>query len=193
MLRRPALYVFTACSLVACSSSPSPSETVDLLIEAVQARDSLAIARYIDIGRVAESSVDPLFQAATLMEQNDPDGFRQKTGGMGMDALRQFRPMVAPLMETLFWQMMLHPEELQSGMLAPILGDQSFPFEEIGDGYQGVAGERMDGDDAIVTVEIGSDVRMSTIEMRLEEGEDGWRVVSFENLAETITNVMSGN
>lgn len=187
------LCAILVCTFTACGSTPSPSETVDLLIESIQARDSVAIARYIDVGRVSESSVDPLFQAATLMERNDPERFRQQTGGMGIEALQQFRPMVAPLMETLFWQMMLHPEELESGMLAPIMGDQAFPFEDVGERYRGVAAETMEGNDAIVSLEMGDDMRSTTIDVRLEQGEDGWKVVAFENLAETIANVLGAN
>lgn len=194
-MKRLAAVALLGCLATACSSEPSPSETIDLLVEAVQARDSVEVAKYIDISRVAESSVDPLFQAATLMEQNDPERFRAQTGGMGVEMLEQFRPMLAPLMESLFWQMMLNPQALQEGPMAPLLGDQPLPFERLGDNYRGVTDERMDGDDAIVSVQLEDEAanHSVSIDMRLAKGDDGWKVVAFENLAETIATVMGGN
>jgi hypothetical protein len=193
-MRRQVFFLLIATGALGCRSEPSPSDTIDRLVEAVQARDSVEVARYIDVGRVAESSVDPLFQAATILEQNDPDGFRAQTGGMGVEMLEQFRPMLAPLMETVFWQMMLHPEELQEGPLSTLIGDKPLPFEQLGENYQGVSNERSDGDDVIVSVGVANEAanHSVTIDMRLERGEDGWKVVSFENLADTIASVMGG-
>ncbi len=79
MLKRPASVLLSAL-LVACNSAPSPSETVDLLIEAVREGDSVQVARFIDLARVSESAVDPLFQAAAMMDAADPDRFRAQTG-----------------------------------------------------------------------------------------------------------------
>lgn len=194
-MTRLAAVALIGCFVAACSSEPSPSETIDLLVEAIQARDSVEVLKYIDVGRVAESSVDPLFQAATLMEQNDPEKFRAQTGGMGVEMLEQFRPMLAPLMESLFWQMMLNPQALQEGPMAPLIGDQPLPFDQLGDNYGGVTDERMDGDDAIVSVHLADEAadHSVTIDMRLARGDDGWKVVAIENLAETIARVMGNN
>jgi len=178
---------------IACRSAPSPSETVDLLVEAVREGDSVEIVRHIDIGRVASSAVEPLFQAAAMMDVADPDRFRRQTGGMGIEMLEQFKPMIAPMMEQLFWQMMLHPEAFEEGPIGQVLGGQPLPFAQLGDAYQGVTSERRDGDDAIVSMELSheSSGRSVVLDMRLEETEDGWRVVSFDNLQETITNILN--
>ena len=193
MLKRPASALLAALAfLMACNSPPSPSETVDLLVEAVRARDSTNVARFIDLERVSESAVDPLFQAAAMMDTSDPDRFRAQTGGMGIEMLQQFKPMVAPMIEQLFWQMMLDPESLAQGPIGQILGVQPLPFAELDEAYQGVVNERRDGDDAVVSVELShaSSGRTVVLDMRLEEGEDGWTVVSFDNLEDTITNIL---
>ncbi len=88
--------------------------------------------------------------------------------------------------------MMLDPESLQHGPIGQILGDRPLPFAELGDAYQGVTGERRDGDDAIVSVELDQESagRTFVLDMRLEENDDGWIVVSFDNLQDAITNML---
>ncbi|MCH7683079.1 MAG: hypothetical protein IIB35_05070 [Gemmatimonadetes bacterium] len=180
-----------ACA--ACEFGSTPSESVDLLVEAVRSKDSVEVARFIDIRRVAESAVDPLLLAAALMSRVDPDRFRQQTGGMGIDVLEQFRPMIAPLMEQLFWQMMLDPESLQQGPLGMMLGNRELPFEDIASAYQGVLREEREGNKAIVAIELldeNSGRPPMVFQLRLERVEGDWQVVAFDNLSDAIAEVM---
>jgi len=180
-----------ACA--ACKFGSTPSESVDLLVNALRSKDSVEVARFIDIRRVAESAVDPLLLAAALMSRVDPDRFRQQTGGMGIDVLEQFRPMIAPLMEQLFWQMMLDPESLQQGPLGMMLGNQKLPFEDIASAYQGVLREEREGNKAIVAIELldeNSGRPPMVFQLRLERVEGDWQVVAFDNLSDAIAEVM---
>ena len=177
----------------ACESGPTPSESVDLLVEAVRSKDSVEVARFIDVLRVAESAVDPLLLAAALMSRVDPDRFRRRTGGMGIEVLEQFRPMIAPLMEQLFWQMMLDPESFQRGPLSMMLGNQELPFEDLASAYQGVLREEREGNKAIVAIELlneNSDRPPMVFQLRLERVEGDWQVVAFDNLSDAIAEVM---
>ena len=63
--------IATAVVVAGCQWGPSPTDAVEALIEAIGARDSVAIARYANIARVAESSVDPLIEAAGMMSTSD--------------------------------------------------------------------------------------------------------------------------
>lgn len=180
-----------ACA--ACDFGSTPSESVDLLVEAVRSKDSVEVARFIDIGRVAESAVDPLLLAATLMSRVDPDRFRRQTGGMGIEVLEQFRPMIAPLMEQLFWQMMLDPESLRQGPLGMMLGNRELPFEDLASAYQGVLREEREGNKAIVAIELldeNSGRPPMVLQLRLERVEGDWQVVAFDNLSGAIAEVM---
>lgn len=177
----------------ACDFGPSPGETVEMLAEAVQARDSVAVARYIDVARVAESAVDPLIGAATAMSAADPDQFRRQTGGMGVEVLEQLRPMIAPAMEALFWQMMLDPESLARSPMAMMLGNQPLPFEALGEAYQGVVEEERDGDEALVSIELFNEsagARPVVVQLRLERIEGDWQVVAFEDLSDVIAEAL---
>jgi hypothetical protein len=178
---------------VACEFGSTPSESVDLLVEAVQSKDSVEVARFIDIRRVAESAVDPLLQAAALMSRVDPDRFRRQTGGMGVEMLEQFRPMIAPLMEQLFWQMMLDPESLKQGPLGMMLGNQELPFKNLASAYQGVLREQREGNEATVAIELlneDSGRPPMVFQLRLERIGGVWQVVAFENLSEAISEAM---
>ena len=178
---------------VACEFGSTPSESVDLLVEAVRSKDSVEVARFIDIRRVAESAVDPLLQAAALMSRVDADRFRRQTGGMGIEMLEQFRPMIAPLMEQLFWQMMLDPESLRQGPLGMMLGNQELPFENLASAYQGVLREQREGNDAIVAIELldeHSGRPPMVVQLRLERIEGDWQVVAFDNLSNAIAEAM---
>ncbi len=180
---------------VACNFGASPSETVDRLVEAIKAKDSVEVARYIDIRRVSEAAVDPLIQAANLMSQN-PDALPGQAGGIGFGMLEQFRPMIAPLMEQIFWQMMLDPESLKQGPMGMMLGNQPLPFEELGSAYQGVLEERTDGAESIVAIELMTEDSGSpplVLEMRLEQVHGEWQVIAFENLTDIIAKGFGGN
>ena len=177
----------------ACESGPTPSESVDLLVEAVRSKDSVEVARFIDVLRVAESAVDPLLLAAALMSRVDPDRFRRQTGGMGIEVLEQFRPMIGPLMEQLFWQMMLDPESLQQGPLGMMLGNQELPFKDLASAYRGVLREHQEGNEAIVAIELldeDSGRPPMVFQLRLERIEGDWQVVAFENLSDAIAEAM---
>ena len=181
---------------VACNFGPTPSETVDLLVDAVRARDSVEVARYIDIRSVAESAVDPLLQAASIMGQADPERFRRQTGGLGLEMLEGFRPMIAPLMEQLFWQMMLDPESLQEGPIGMFLGNQPLPFEELGNAYRGVLEEQRDGNEAMVAIELLDEANNTppmVLQLRLERVEGDWRVVAFDNLSQAIAEMLQSS
>ena len=174
---------------LACNFGASPSETVDLLVEAIKAKDSVEVARYIDIRRVSEAAVDPLIQAATLMSQVNPDAVPGQAGGLDFRMLEQFRPMIAPLMEQIFWQMMLDPESLAQGPMGMVLGNQPLPFEDLGSAYQGVLEERTEGNASIVAIELlneDSGNPPMVLEMRLEQVHGEWQVIAFENLTDII-------
>ena len=182
-----------ALAVGACDFGPSPSETVELLVEAVRARDSVEVARFIDIRRVSEAAVEPLIQAAGIMGQRDPDEFRRQTGGLGVEMLEQFRPMIAPLMEQLVWQMLLDPESLVQGPLGMLLGDQPLPFEAIGSAYRGVIDERREDNEAIVAVELSDDNSTRppvVLELRLERVVGDWQVVGVENLSAAVAEAL---
>ncbi len=175
---------------LACNFGASPSDTVERLVEAIKARDSVEVARYIDIRRVSEAAVDPLIQAANLMSETNPDALPGQAGALNFGMLEQFRPMIAPFMEQILWQMMLHPESLAQGPLGMILGDQPLPFEELGSTFQGVLDERTEGDESIVAIELSNEDSGNppmVIEMRLERVEGEWQVIAFENLSDIIT------
>ena len=174
---------------LACNFGASPSETVDRLVEAIKAKDSVEVARYIDIRRVSEAAVDPLIQAATLMSQVNPDAVPGQAGGLDFRMLEQFRPMIAPLMEQIFWQMMLDPESLVQGPMGMVLGNQPLPFEDLGSAYQGVLEERTEGNASIVAIELlneDSGNPPMVLEMRLEQVHGEWQVIAFENLSDII-------
>ena len=179
---------------LACDRSLSPSESVDALMNAVTAKDSVEIAKYVDLPGVAESAVDPLIEAAGRLSELDPSGFGQQTGGMGMQMLEQFRPMIAPLIEQMFWQMLLDPEALQRGPLASVLGDRTIRFDEISSAYQGVVSQLEEGpDEIVVQVELAPedlDGRSITVDLRLERAEGYWRVIAFSGLGETFGELM---
>ncbi len=180
---------------LACNFSASPSETVDRLVEAIKAKDSVEVARYIDIRRVSEAAVDPLIQAANLMSQANPDAVPGQAGGFDFGMLEQFRPMIAPLMEQIFWQMMLDPESLKQGPMGMMLGNQPLPFEELGSAYQGVLEERTDGAESIVAIELMTEDSGSppiVLEMRLAQVHGEWQVIAFENLSDIIAEGFGG-
>ena len=180
---------------VACNFGASPSETVDRLVEAIKAKDSVEVARYIDIRRVSEAAVDPLIQAANLMSQTNPEALPGEAGALGFGMLEQFRPMIAPLMEQVLWQMMLDPESLKQGPMGMMLGNQPLPFEELGSAYQGVLEERTDGTESIVAIELlneDSGRPPLVLEMRLAQVHGEWQVVAFENLSDIITEGFGG-
>ena len=180
---------------VACNFGASPSETVDRLVEAIKAKDSVEVARYIDIRRVSEAAVDPLIQAANLMSQANPDALPGEAGALGFGMLEQFRPMIAPLMEQVLWQMMLDPESLKQGPMGMMLGNQPLPFGELGSAYQGVLEERTDGTESIVAIELlneDSGRPPLVLEMRLAQVHGEWQVIAFENLADIIAEGFGG-
>ena len=174
---------------LACNFGASPSETVDRLVEAIKAKDSVEVARYIDIRRVSEAAVDPLIQAASLMSQMNPDAVPGQAGALDFRMLEQFRPMIAPLMEQIFWQMMLDPESLAQGPMGMVLGNQPLPFEDLGSAYQGVLEERTEGSESIVAIELLNEDSGNppiVLEMRLEQVHGEWQVIAFENLTDII-------
>ena len=180
---------------LACNFGASPSDTVEHLVEAIKAKDSVEVARYIDIRRVSEAAVDPLIEAANLMSQTSPDALPGQAGGLGFGMLEQFRPMIAPLMEQIFWQMMLDPESLAQGPMGMMLGDQPLPFEELGSAFQGVLEERTEGNESIVAIELlneDSGNPPMVLEMRLERVEGDWQVIAFENLSDIIAKGFGG-
>ncbi len=181
---------------LACNFGASPSETVDRLVEAIKAKDSVEVARYIDIRRVSEAAVDPLIQAATLMSQVNPDAVPGQAGALDFQMLEQFRPMIAPLMEQIFWQMMLDPESLAQGPMGMVLGNQPLPFEDLGSAYQGVLEERTEGNESIVAIELfdeDSGRAPLVLELRLERAEGKWQVTAFENLSDIIVEGLGGS
>ena len=174
---------------LACNFGASPSDSVERLVEAIKARDSVEVARYIDIRRVSEAAVDPLIQAANLMSQTNPDALPGRAGALNFGMLEQFRPMIAPFLEQILWQMMLDPESLAQGPMGMILGNRPLPFGELGSAFQGVLEERTEGNEAIVAIELLNDesgVLPLVLEMRLEQVEGEWRVIAFENLSDII-------
>jgi hypothetical protein len=180
---------------VACNFGASPSETVDRLVEAIKAKDSVEVARYIDIRRVSEAAVDPLIQAANLMSQTNPDAIPGQAGALNFGMLEQFRPMIAPLMEQVLWQMMLDPEGLKQGPMGMMLGNQPLPFDELGSAYQGVLEERTDGTESIVAIELlneDSGRPPLVFEMRLAQVHGEWQVIAFENLTDIIAEGFGG-
>ena len=180
---------------VACNFGASPSETVDRLVEAIKAKDSVEVARYIDIRRVSEAAVDPLIQAANLMSQTNPEALPGQAGALGFGMLEQFRPMIAPLMEQVLWQMMLDPESLKQGPMGMMLGNQPLPFDELGSAYQGVLEERTDGNESIVAIELlneDSGRPPLVLEMRLAQVHGEWQVIAFENLTDIIAEGFGG-
>ncbi len=179
---------------VACNRGLSPSESVDALMDAVTAKDSVEIAKYVDLPGVAESAVDPLIEVAGRLSELDPSGFGQQMGGVGMQMLEQFRPMIAPLIEQVFWQMLLDPEALQRGPLASVLGNRDIRFDEIASAYQGVVSQREEGpDEVMVEVELAPedlDGQSIIVDLRLERAEGHWIVIAFSDLAETFGELM---
>ncbi len=174
---------------LACNFGASPSDTVEHLVEAIKAKDSVEVARYIDVRRVSEAAVDPLIQAANLMSQANPDALPGHAGGLSFEMLEQFRPMIAPFMEQILWQMMIDPESLAQGPMGMVLGNQPLPFEDLGSAYQGVLEERTEGSESIVAIELlnedSGDPPM-VLEMRLEQVHGEWQVIAFENLTDII-------
>ena len=181
---------------MACNFGASPSDSVDLLVEAIKARDSVEVARYIDIRRVSEAAVEPLIQAANLMSETNPDALPGQAGGLAFGMLEQFRPMIAPFMEQILWQMMLDPESLAQGPMGMILGNRPLPFQELGSAYQGVLEERTEGNESIVAIELSNEDSGNppvVLKMRLERVEGKWQVIAFENLSEIVTEGFGGN
>ena len=181
-------------AVAACERGLSPSDSVDALMDAVTVKDSVEIARFVDLPRVAESAVDPLIDAAGRLSELDPDGFGQQTGSMGVQMLEQFRPMIAPLIEQLFWQMLLDPEAAQRGPLAAALGGRDIRLDEMASSYQGVVSQHEEGPDEIVLgLELApddADVEPITVDVRLERQEGYWKVVAFSNLSQTFGELM---
>ena len=181
---------------LACNFGASPSDTVERLVEAIKARDSVDVARYIDIRRVSEAAVDPLIQAANLMSQTNPDALPGQAGALNFAMLEQFRPMIAPFLEQILWQMMLDPESLAQGPMGMILGNRPLPFGELGSAFQGVLEERTEGNESIVAIELldeDSGRAPLVLEMRLERVEGEWRVIAFENLTDIIAEGLGGS
>ena len=178
----------------ACDRGLSPTGSVDALMDAVAAKDSVEIARLADLSRVSESAVDPLIESANRLADIDPDGFGRQTGGMGLEMLTQFRPMIAPFIEQLFWQMLLDPEATQRGPLGSVLGGREIRIDEMVSAYQGVLSERDEGPDTVVvTVELAPDgarIQPIAIELRLGRAEGYWVVVAFSDLAQTFAELM---
>ncbi|MCZ6918833.1 MAG: hypothetical protein O7I93_18810 [Gemmatimonadetes bacterium] len=184
--------IATVVVVAACNWGPSPTDAVDALIEAIAARDSVAIARHADIARVAESSVDPLIEAAAMMSELGMTGPGGQSGAMAVQMLEQFRPMLAPLMEQMFWQMLLDPESFRRGPFAGILGGETFAFDRISEAYRGVAYERKDENDRrIVGIDLSSEADSSNVvELVMERGEDTWQMVGFVDLAGKIEEMI---
>ena len=179
---------------MACDRALSPTQSVDALMDAVATKDSVEIARLVDLPRVSESVVDPLIEAASRLSDMDPDGFGRQTGGMGVEMLRQFRPMIAPFVEQLFWQMLLDPESAQRGPLGSVLGGREIRIDEMVAAYRGVLSEREEGPDTVtVTVELAPDdaeIQPVAVELRLGRAEGYWVVVAFSDLAQTFAELM---
>ena len=110
-----------------------------------------------------------------------------------MEMLEQFRPMIAPLMEQVFWQMLLTPDAVRQGPLAAVLGDRALEFDKITTAYQGVVYEREAGEERIAGIQLAGEAPGAptvTIEVLLEAEEGYWRVVAFIDLAETLTGLV---
>ncbi len=184
--------IATAVVVAGCQWGPSPTDAVEALIEAIGARDSVAIARYANIARVAESSVDPLIEAAGMMSELGMTGPGGQSGEMAMQMLEQFRPMLAPLMEQMFWQMLLDPDSFRQGPFAGILGGETLAFDRISEAYQGVAYERkVENDRRIVGIDLSSEADSSNVlELVMERGEDTWRMVGFADLLGEIEEMI---
>ncbi len=179
----------TVVALAGCA--PSSTDAVDALIAAIGARDSVEIARYADIARVAESSVDPLIEAAGMMSERGMTGPGGQNPAMAAQMLEQFRPMLAPLLAQMFWQMMLDPDSFRQGPFASVLGGQNLVFDGIAEAYQGVAYERDENDQRIVAIDLASEADSTRVlEIVMERGEDGWRMVAFADLVGQIEAMM---
>lgn len=191
MFMKPLSAIATLVVVAGCWG-PSPTDAVDALIEAIGARDSVAIARYADIARVAESSVDPLIEAAGMMSELGMTGPGGQSGEMAVQMLEQFRPMLAPLMEQMFWQMLLDPDSFRRGPFAGILGGETLAFDRISEAYQGVAYERKDENDRrIVGIDLSSEADSSNVlELVMERGEDTWQMVGFVDLLGKIEEMI---
>jgi hypothetical protein len=178
--------------VVLAGCGPSSTEAVDALIAAIGARDSVGIDRHADIARVAEASVDPLIEAAGMMSERGMTGPGGQNPAMAAQMLEQFRPMLAPLLEQMFWQMLLDPDSFRQGPFASVLGGQNLVFDGIAEAYQGVAYERDDeNDQRIVAIDLGSEADPTRVlEIVMERGEDGWRMVAFADLVSQIEGMM---
>ena len=187
-MKRFSVFV-TVVALAGCA--PSSTDAVDALIAAIGARDSVEIARYADIARVAESSVDPLIEAAGMMSERGMTGPGGQNPAMAAQMLEQFRPMLAPLLAQMFWQMMLDPDSFRQGPFASVLGGQNLVFDGIAEAYQGVAYERDENDQRIVAIDLASEADSTRVlEIVMERGEDGWRMVAFADLVGQIEAMM---
>ena len=110
---------------------------------------------------------------------------------MAAQMLEQFRPMLAPLLAQMFWQMMLDPDSFRQGPFASVLGGQNLVFDGIAEAYQGVAYERDENDQRIVAIDLASEADSTRVlEIVMERGEDGWRMVAFANLVGQIEAMM---
>ena len=179
-------------AVAGCQWEPSSMDAVDALIVAIAAKDSVEIARYADIARVAESSVDPLIEAAGMMSERGMTGPGGQSADMAAQMLEQFRPMLAPLMEQMFWQMLLDPESFRQGPFASVLGGGALPFDGIAEAYQGVLYERNDEIlGHIVGIDLSPDADSTKVlELVMERGEDVWRLVAFADLVGKLEEMM---
>ena len=181
-------------AVAACDRGLSPSDSVDALMAAVTAKDSVEIARLVDVTRVSQSAVDPLIEAAGQLSEMDPDGFGEQTGGFGLEMLQQFRPMIAPFIEQFFWQMLLDPEATQRGPLAQVLRGRDIRLDKLAAAYQGVISQSENGADSVLaTVELAPDdvaIGPVRLALQLERAEGYWRVVAFSNLAQTFGELL---
>ena len=70
---------------------------------------------------------------------------------------------------------------------ASVLGGQNLVFDGIAEAYQGVAYERDENDQRIVAIDLASEADSTRVlEIVMERGEDGWRMVAFADLVGQI-------
>ncbi|MDH5642955.1 MAG: hypothetical protein OEY63_02050 [Gemmatimonadota bacterium] len=117
---RKILPVLFLSAFAACSEDAEQS--VQALVDALEGKDSLRIATYLDVDRAAESITDPLLDLAQYVGENEPQAFGGQVNPMELQMLRAMRPVIPQMISQVFWQIALTDEGGENPLTAVLRG-----------------------------------------------------------------------
>jgi hypothetical protein len=175
----------------------SPAYALKQIGRAIEQRDRMAFERHVDVPALAKSTVDDMLAEAVADEMADAQnqGEAMRAGLVaGLAVLESAKPALVSTMRAMLLDA-VEKGEMQ-GLLAPDGADQGTPHfanllrNQVGPRVRFAGMGRVRRSGKLATAELlMHDAPADTtlpLRLRLDRGEDGWRVVGFDNLREYL-------